>query len=133
MPPPPEAVSDLLSTLEKWLHAEDPLPPLVRVGLAHVQCETIHPFLDGNGRIGIYPGLKALPLIQLIQTACISPRACTVSHGLNLVPFYVQWIRGKRGKKPICPSNLGETKPDDLMVSAWRWIPVASGPVFAVG
>ena len=52
VPPPPEAVSDLLSTLEKWLHAEDPLPPLVRVGLAHVQFETIHPFLDGNGRIG---------------------------------------------------------------------------------
>src|SRR5262249_15816248 len=38
--------------LEKWFHAEDPLPPLVRAGLAHVQFETIHPFLDGNGRIG---------------------------------------------------------------------------------
>ncbi len=52
VPPPPEAVSDVLSALEKWLHADDPLPPLVRVGLAHVQFETIHPFLDGNGRIG---------------------------------------------------------------------------------
>ncbi len=52
MPPPVEAVPDALSALEKWIHARDPLPPLVCVGLAHVQFETIHPFLDGNGRIG---------------------------------------------------------------------------------
>ena len=52
VPPPPEAVPDALSALEKWIHAGDPLPPLVRIGLAHVQFETIHPFLDGNGRIG---------------------------------------------------------------------------------
>src|SRR6185437_5939889 len=39
-------------SLEKWIHSSDPLPPLVRAGLAHVQFETIHPFLDGNGRIG---------------------------------------------------------------------------------
>jgi Fic family protein len=38
--------------LERWIHADDDLPPLVRTGLAHVQFETIHPFLDGNGRIG---------------------------------------------------------------------------------
>jgi Fic family protein len=41
-----------LAALEKWLHADDPLPPLIKAGLAHVQFETIHPFLDGNGRIG---------------------------------------------------------------------------------
>ena len=52
VPPPPQEVPDSLSALEKWIHARDPLPPLVRVGLAHVQFETIHPFLDGNGRIG---------------------------------------------------------------------------------
>ena len=52
VPPPPERVSDLLSDLDRWLHAEDDLPPLIRAGLAHVQFETIHPFLDGNGRIG---------------------------------------------------------------------------------
>jgi Fic family protein len=45
-------VPDALSHLEKWIHAKAPLPPLVRAGLAHVQFETIHPFLDGNGRIG---------------------------------------------------------------------------------
>jgi Fic family protein len=52
VPPPPDSVPDALAALEQWLHAEDALPPLVRVGLAHVQFETIHPFLDGNGRIG---------------------------------------------------------------------------------
>lgn len=52
VPPPPDAVPDTLSALERWLHRKDPLPPLVRAGLAHVQFETIHPFLDGNGRIG---------------------------------------------------------------------------------
>ena len=52
VPPPPEDVPDALRALERWLHGDDDLPPLVRAGLAHVQFETIHPFLDGNGRIG---------------------------------------------------------------------------------
>lgn len=52
VPPPPEEVASALAALERWIHADDPLPPLVRAGLAHVQFETIHPFLDGNGRIG---------------------------------------------------------------------------------
>ena len=52
VPPPPDAVRDALGELEQWIHTDDPLPPLVRAGLAHVQFETIHPFLDGNGRIG---------------------------------------------------------------------------------
>ncbi len=52
IPPPPEDIADTLGALEKWLHLDDGLPPLIRVGLAHVQFETIHPFLDGNGRIG---------------------------------------------------------------------------------
>ena len=52
IPPPPEDVAGALGALEQWLHDDSDLPPLVRVGLAHVQFETIHPFLDGNGRIG---------------------------------------------------------------------------------
>ena len=52
VPPPPEDVPAALAALERWWHAESDLPPLVRAGLAHVQFETIHPFLDGNGRIG---------------------------------------------------------------------------------
>lgn len=52
VPPPPDAVPEALAQLEHWVHRHDPLPPLVKAGLAHVQFETIHPFLDGNGRIG---------------------------------------------------------------------------------
>lgn len=53
VPPPPERVAALLGDLERFIHEAEPaLPPLVRVALVHVQFETIHPFLDGNGRIG---------------------------------------------------------------------------------
>lgn len=52
VPPPPHALPELLGDLEKYLHADDSLPALVRAGLLHVQFETIHPYLDGNGRIG---------------------------------------------------------------------------------
>jgi len=52
VPPPADAVRDALAALDQWLHADDALHPLIRAGLAHVQFETIHPFLDGNGRIG---------------------------------------------------------------------------------
>ena len=52
VPPPPSLLPELLSSLEKYIHHDDGLPPLVRAGLLHVQFETIHPYLDGNGRIG---------------------------------------------------------------------------------
>jgi Fic family protein len=53
IPPPHTAVPDCMSALERFLHAEgDAIPVLVRAGLGHVQFETIHPFLDGNGRVG---------------------------------------------------------------------------------
>lgn len=52
VPPPADAVPEALSRLDRWVHGDDPLPPLVRAGLAHVQFESIHPFLDGNGRVG---------------------------------------------------------------------------------
>ncbi|MEW6268233.1 MAG: Fic family protein [Thermodesulfobacteriota bacterium] len=53
VPPPPDLVPDCMAQLERFLHADtDGLPVLVRAGLAHVQFETIHPFLDGNGRVG---------------------------------------------------------------------------------
>ncbi len=52
VPPPPDEVPQALADLERFLHSETQLPVLVQVGLAHAQFETIHPFLDGNGRIG---------------------------------------------------------------------------------
>lgn len=53
VPPPPQEVLPCLDALEKFIHDDsDALPPLIKAGLLHVQFETIHPFLDGNGRIG---------------------------------------------------------------------------------
>jgi len=52
VPPPPGSVLDLMTNLENFLHAKDDLPIIVKAGIAHLQFETIHPFLDGNGRLG---------------------------------------------------------------------------------
>ena len=52
VPPPHIAVPDCMAALESFFHADDGMPLLVRAGLAHVQFEAIHPFLDGNGRVG---------------------------------------------------------------------------------
>jgi Fic family protein len=52
VPPPPEDMAEALSELEKFVHAPPSLPLVVRLALIHYQFEAIHPFLDGNGRIG---------------------------------------------------------------------------------
>lgn len=53
VPPPANRVPELLGGMERFIHDTSPaLPPLVKIALAHAQFETIHPFLDGNGRIG---------------------------------------------------------------------------------
>ena len=51
VPPPPDEVEPCLAAWEKFLH-ESELPPLITIALAHYQFEAIHPFLDGNGRVG---------------------------------------------------------------------------------
>jgi Fic family protein len=52
VPPPPHEMLQSLDNLEKFLHDPQPIPTLIKIGLAHSQFETIHPFLDGNGRTG---------------------------------------------------------------------------------
>jgi len=53
VPPPPQLVEECMGQLEQFLHDEKiPIPVLVKAALAHVQFETVHPFLDGNGRVG---------------------------------------------------------------------------------
>lgn len=74
VPPPPENVPQLLTDMERFIHdGVTDLPPMVKVALIHAQFETIHPFLDGNGRIGRlliatlfeHWGLLAEPLMYL--------------------------------------------------------------------
>ncbi len=74
VPPPHTAVPDCMTSFENFLHAEaDGLPVLLRAGLAHVQFETVHPFLDGNGRVGrllitlllCHAGVLRQPLLYL--------------------------------------------------------------------
>lgn len=52
IPPPPHYVPDALSDMENFLHQDDHLPLLIKIGIAHAHFETVHPFLDGNGRVG---------------------------------------------------------------------------------
>jgi len=52
VPPPPDVANAAMGDLERFLHDDSPLPILVRAALVHAQFETIHPFLDGNGRVG---------------------------------------------------------------------------------
>jgi len=75
VPPPPEDMMDALSDLEKFLHAPSKLPLVVRLALVHYQFEAIHPFVDGNGRIGrllitlLLCAEKALPQPMLYLSA----------------------------------------------------------------
>lgn len=52
VPPPPDALEPLLTDLERFVHEQPALPPLIEAALVHYQFETLHPFLDGNGRLG---------------------------------------------------------------------------------
>jgi len=75
VPPPPEEMMEILGELEKYLHKESPLPLVVRLALVHYHFEAIHPFLDGNGRIGrllvilLLCAEKALPKPMLYLSA----------------------------------------------------------------
>ncbi len=67
VPPPPEALPRLLDGWEKYVHGEDELPPLIKCALIHYQFETVHPFSDGNGRVG-----RLLMPLFLISRECLS-------------------------------------------------------------
>ncbi|TAG25196.1 MAG: Fic family protein [Burkholderiales bacterium] len=75
VPPPAHEVARLLGELEQFLHAPLRLPPLVKIALAHVQFETIHPFLDGNGRVG-----RLLITFLLTERAVLHKPVLYLSH-----------------------------------------------------
>ncbi len=84
---PPELVdmNEALSNLEKYINADDSLDTLIRTALIHYQFETIHPFLDGNGRVG-----RLIITLFLMQNKVLSSPALYISYFLkkNRVEYY---------------------------------------------
>ena len=85
IPPNPQDMVEAMSDLEKYINAEDSLDPLIRAALIHYQFETIHPFLDGNGRVG-----RLLITLFLMQTRILSTPALYISCYLksNRIEYY---------------------------------------------
>lgn len=97
VPPPPERLWESLDAFEKYLHRDRMLPPLVEIACIHYQFEAIHPFVDGNGRVGrllitlllIEWGQLPLPLLDL--SAYIEPRRPGYYRGLLGVSTEGDW------------------------------------------
>lgn len=79
VPPPVHEMNDALDKFERFLHTEDPIPVLIFCALAHAQFETIHPFLDGNGRVG-----RLLITFLLCQRGVLSQPLLYLSHYFKL-------------------------------------------------
>ena len=97
VPPPPERLWECLDQLEKFLHSASDLPPLLAIAAVHYQFEAIHPFIDGNGRVGrllvvlllIEWNLLPAPLLDL--SAYIEPRRDQYYEGLRRVSMAGDW------------------------------------------
>ena len=85
IPPSPDDMIEAMSDLEKYINADDELDALIRAALIHYQFETIHPFLDGNGRVG-----RLLITLFLMEKKVLSTPALYISYFLkkNRVEYY---------------------------------------------
>lgn len=94
--PPPYEVPNALDDLERFIHSADSMPSLIRIGLTHAQFETIHPFLDGNGRVG-----RLLITFLLCEQGTLLSPVLYLSHYLkaNRASYYehLQDIRNDGG------------------------------------
>jgi Fic family protein len=102
IPPAAEAVPDLFKDLENYWYEDSNTPQLIKIALSHYQFETIHPFLDGNGRLG-----RLMIILQLIDAKILSKPALYVSdyferhkvayydafENVRISGDYEQWIR----------------------------------------
>ncbi|MEW6622132.1 MAG: Fic family protein [Bacillota bacterium] len=85
IPPHPEDMIEAVSDLERFINSEDQLEPLIKIALIHYQFETIHPFLDGNGRIG-----RLLITLFLMEQKLLSYETLYISYFLkrNRIEYY---------------------------------------------
>jgi Fic family protein len=92
IPPPPEEMMKSLKDLEEFMTANSRLPPLVKAALIHVQFETIHPFIDGNGRIG-----RLLIILSLVKDGHLRSPLLYLSHYLRRMrSTYYEKLQGVR-------------------------------------
>ncbi len=93
VPPTVEDMNAAMSALESYMNAEDTLDPLIRTALVHYQFETIHPFLDGNGRIG-----RMLITLFLMEQNLLSTPALYISYFLkqNRIEYYDRMTEVRR-------------------------------------
>ncbi|GHS85984.1 hypothetical protein AGMMS49957_03240 [Synergistales bacterium] len=93
IPPAPEDMTESMSDLEKYIHAADSLDVLIQAALIHYQFETVHPFLDGNGRVG-----RLLITLFLMERRILTTPALYISYFLkkNRVEYYDRMTEVRR-------------------------------------
>jgi Fic family protein len=128
VPPPPEKLADLLKNLEAFIHEEQSnLPHLVKVAMLHLQFETIHPFLDGNGRVGrllitlylIDKGLLDAPILYLsLYLKTHRHTYYRLLQDVRLADGWLEWIRFfLQGIIDTCNSAMAQTKALNTLIS----------------
>ncbi len=96
IPPPAHEMDEALGNLDKFLHDHESLPELIQCGLVHAQFETIHPFLDGNGRVG-----------RLLITLMLCERRI-LQHPLLYLSYYLQAHRREYYDRLMAIRNSGD-------------------------
>jgi Fic family protein len=126
VPPPLESVPEALGALERFLHEDETLPLLVKIGLAHAQFETIHPFLDGNGRVGRLLITFLLCESGVLQKLCSTSRIISSATGKRITSCsrrHASAAHLRNGSNSFWPGSLRSAlKRPKRRVRSWRCV-----------
>lgn len=139
VPPPVSALADCLKPFEEFLNdVREPTPPLIKAALAHVQFETIHPFLDGNGRLGRLLIVLQLVADGVLRDPMLYPSLYFKRHRalyyelLNEVRLHGDWERWLDFFAGACKSVRRRRR--SRQMRCWRWsTPIATASQCSVG